>query len=353
MFCCCEGMVKRIPDIHFFDGVCLGYALGKHPQEKFEKGHAWRASSPLEIVHSDLLEPFPNPSMSQDKYVLLFTDDCMRFTWVYFLKQKYEVFSHLKVFKAHVEKQYGKMIKILRTNNGGEFVNKDIQHLCDEAGIEFQHTIPYTPQQNGVAERKNRSLKEMANFMLHARSFPPRLWDKEINYACYIRSISPHKYVKGKNPFEAWSGMQPKVTHFCIFGSHTWSHIPSEKRKALEPQSTTWFFVGYPKDVKGYQLLDLSTYKLSIERSVYFEESPPQASLEQQAEAFVLLIMANLRDDDSYHWDQNSYLIFDADLENDEPTCEDPASRPKWAQSTIQATWNLAGDPMDLRRTLS
>jgi hypothetical protein len=88
-------------------------------QEKFEKGKAWRASSPLDLVHSDLMGPFPHPSIRKEKYVLTFIDDWSRYTWVYFLRKKYEVFEHLKDFKAHAEKQSGKMIKILCTDNGG------------------------------------------------------------------------------------------------------------------------------------------------------------------------------------------------------------------------------------------
>eukprot|EP00253_Pinus_taeda_P015819 PITA_15819 len=119
--------------------------LLEHPQEKFEKWHAWRASSPLELVHSDLMGPFPVLSMSKARYVLSFIDDYTRFTWVYFLKLKPEVFQHLNIFKAHAENQFGKHIKILRTDNGMEYVNKDIKNLCDEASIQLQHTVPYTP----------------------------------------------------------------------------------------------------------------------------------------------------------------------------------------------------------------
>eukprot|EP00253_Pinus_taeda_P004632 PITA_04632 len=133
----------------------LKIEFGKHPQEKLDKGHAWRASSPLEVVHSDLMGPFPVLSMSKARYVLSFIDDYTRFTWVYFLKLKSEVFQHLKIFKAHAENQSGKCIKILCTDNGTEYVNKDIENICDEAGIQLQHTVPYTRQQNGVDERKN------------------------------------------------------------------------------------------------------------------------------------------------------------------------------------------------------
>jgi hypothetical protein len=89
-----------------------------------------------------------------------------------------------------------------------------------------------------VVEQKNRSLKEMASCMLHAKSLPQRLWDEALNCATYIQNISPHRYVKDKTPYEAWSGLKPEVTHFHIFGSRAWARIPSEKRKALDPQST-------------------------------------------------------------------------------------------------------------------
>jgi hypothetical protein len=85
-------MVKGLPDIHSYEGVCQGCILGNHPQEKFEKGKDWRASSPLELVHSDLMGPFPDPSISKARYMMTFIDDYSRHTWVYFLRQKFEVF---------------------------------------------------------------------------------------------------------------------------------------------------------------------------------------------------------------------------------------------------------------------
>ena len=118
--------------------------------------------------------------------------------------------------------------------------------------------VPYTLHQNGVVERKNRSLKEMAYCMLHAKSLPQILWVEALNCATYIQNISPHRYVKDKTPYEAWSGLKPKVTHFRIFDSRAWAKIPSEKRKSLHPHSTKCIFVGYPDGVKGYRLIDIS-----------------------------------------------------------------------------------------------
>jgi hypothetical protein len=226
-----QGMVKGLADIQFFEGVCEGCILGKHPEEKFEKGKERRASSSLELVHNDLMGPFPHPSISKARYVLTFIDDYSHYTWVYFLRQKSEVFEHLKDFKALVETQTRKKIKILHTENGGEYINKDVQYLCHEAAIQLQHTVPYTPQQNGVAKRKNRSLKEMTSCMLHARSLPSKLWAEALNCVAYIQNRAPHRCVEDRTPFEAWTSDKPDVTHFRIFGSRAWAHIPSEKRK--------------------------------------------------------------------------------------------------------------------------
>jgi hypothetical protein len=112
-------LVKGFLDIHFSEGVCEGCILGKHPEEKFEKGKPRRASSSLDLVHSDLMGPFPHLSIRKSRYVLTFIDDYSCYTWVYFLRKKYEVFEHLKEFKALVETHTRKKVKILHIDNGG------------------------------------------------------------------------------------------------------------------------------------------------------------------------------------------------------------------------------------------
>jgi hypothetical protein len=297
-------LVDCLPDIHFSKGICEGCVLGKHPQEKFDKGKTQRASSHLDLIHSDLMGPFLHPSINKARYVLIFVDDFSHFTWIFFLRQKSKVFQHLKDFKALVETQSGKKIKILRTNNGGEYVNHEIHNLCHEAGIQLQHTVPYTPQQNEVVERKNISLKEMASFMLHAKSLPRRLWAEALNCATYIQNRYPHRYVKDKTPYEAWSSLKPEVTHFHIFDSRAWAQIPSEKRKALDPQSTECIFVGYPDDVKEYRLNDISSDRLIIERGVQFKESVSHVPQQSHADTFFL---PPVIDNEHAHADSSSY----------------------------------------------
>ena len=122
-----------------------------------------------------------------------------------------------------MENQSGNRIKILRTDNGKEYFNKNMQHLCEECGIQMQHSTPYTPQQNGVVERKNRSLKKMATCMIEERDISPNIWAEAISCAAYIQKMSFHKSFKGTTPCEAWFGHKPNVSQFRIFGSRAWA----------------------------------------------------------------------------------------------------------------------------------
>ena len=102
----------------------------------------------------------------------------------------------------------------------------------------MEHSVPYTPQQNGVAERKIRSLKEMETYLLQAKNLSPSLWDQAVNYASYIHNIVPHKSLIGATPFEALLGHKPDVSHLRFFGSKAWARIPMDKRKAFQAQSS-------------------------------------------------------------------------------------------------------------------
>ena len=142
----------------------------------------------------------------------------------------------------------------------------------------MQHLIPYTPQHNGVGERKNRALKEMDTCMMESKTLPPKFWAKAIKCASYIQNRVPHKQIDGVTPFEAWSGHKPDVSHLRIFGSRAWARIPLDKRMALESQRKECLFVGYSEYSKQYNIINMITQKSFIERSVHFEEEPMVAT---------------------------------------------------------------------------
>ena len=159
-------MVKWFPCIQQPASSCESYILGKHHRENIFLGVSYRAKAPLEIVHTDLCGPIQTPSLTGCVYFMTFIDDFSRKTWLYLLKQKSEAFDVFKKFKSMVENESGRTIKILRSDRGGEYKLNEFIEFCDLHGIKRQFTARYTPQQNGVVERKNWTIMDMARSML-------------------------------------------------------------------------------------------------------------------------------------------------------------------------------------------
>jgi len=135
-----------------------------------------RVNSAFSLVHCDVWGPAPNFHNNQFQYFVLFVDDFSSMIWVYFLKQKSEVPDKFYAFYQMIHTQFGKKIQVLRSNNGGEFVNKSMQEFFRENGLIHQTSCPNTPQQNGVVERKNRKLLEMTRAMIFDAQVPTRFW---------------------------------------------------------------------------------------------------------------------------------------------------------------------------------
>ncbi|TQD81825.1 hypothetical protein C1H46_032578 [Malus baccata] len=134
-----------------------------------------------------------NASLAGNKIFMLFIDDCTRMIWVYFLRYKSDAFNYFKKFKSMVELHSGFKIKSLRSDRGGEFLSSEFTKFCETEGIQRQLTMAYTPQQNGVVERKNRTVVEMAKTMLHDRGMPYVLWAEAVHTAVYILNRCPTK----------------------------------------------------------------------------------------------------------------------------------------------------------------
>ena len=150
-----------------------------------------------------------------------------------------------------MENSSGRKIKCLIYDNGGDYINYELLQICDKYRIQIEHSIPYTPQQNGVAERKNRALKEMTTCMLEAKGLAANIWVEAMIVASHIQNRVSHSSVKGKTPFEAYFGHKPDVSNFRFLGSTAWDRFPLDKTKYLQPQSIKCMFIGYPEESKG------------------------------------------------------------------------------------------------------
>ena len=139
-------MVEGLLAIRTTKGICKGCVVGKQPKHKFDRGKAFHASSILGLLHSDISRGIPIKSLNIYRYVITFRYDFSRCTWAFFIKKKSDVLEKFIELKALIENASGKKIKILRSDNGGEYISNDFLHICSESGIQIQHSIPYTPQ---------------------------------------------------------------------------------------------------------------------------------------------------------------------------------------------------------------
>ena len=266
-------MVDGLPELQSKMDLCEGCIMGKHHRIPFPKGKSWRARKRLELIHTDICGPMKTPSLGQQRYFIIFIDNFKRMTWIYFLKEKSEVFTVFKRFEALVEKQSGSSIKCIRSDRGGEHTSKEFEEYCKDEGIWKQLTAGYSPQQNGVAERKNRTIIEMSRSMMNEKGLPKKFWAEATNTAVYILNRCPTKAVQNMTPLEAWSCEKPSVSHFKIFGCVCYAHIPAEKRTKLDDKSTKCIFIGYSLETKlAYRLYNVKTNKLIVSRDVLFDE---------------------------------------------------------------------------------
>ncbi|KAI5335543.1 hypothetical protein L3X38_025676 [Prunus dulcis] len=267
-----QAMVLGLPEIQNGEVLCHGCVFGKGHREPFPKESKWRAKEPLELIHSDLCGPMQTASLGGNKYFITFIDDFSRMCWVYFLRNKSETFHVFKKFKVMVELQSGYHVKRLRTDRGGEYISANFLQFCENLGIERQLTVAYSPQQNGVAERKNRTIVEMAKCMIHAKELPYTLWCEAVNTSVYLLNRSPTRALENTTPFEKFSGRKPGVKHLKVFGSVCYSLIPGKLRNKLEATSAIGVFIGYGTCEKGYRILNPATQKVLLSRDVVFDE---------------------------------------------------------------------------------
>ncbi|KAL5820967.1 hypothetical protein ACOSQ3_022849 [Xanthoceras sorbifolium] len=264
----------KLPDLKAVDvGLCEDCIFGKQKKVSFAKIGKIPKAEKLELVHTDVWGPSPVSSLSGSLYYVTFIDDSTRKVWVYFLKKKSEVFDTFRKWKAMVENETGLKIKRLRSDNGGEYIDSRFREFCANSGIKMEKTVPMTPQQNGVAERMNRTLNERARSMrLHA-GLPKMLWAEAVNTAAYLINRGPSVPLDGGIPEEVWSGKEVNISHLRVFGCISYVHIDSAERSKLDAKSNKCVFVGYGGDEFGYRFWDYENRKIVRSRDVIFNEN--------------------------------------------------------------------------------
>ncbi|CAL8994313.1 unnamed protein product [Prunus brigantina] len=237
-----------------------------------------KAAKPFDLVHSDVWGP-ARVTSNGFRWFVTFIDDCTRLTWVFLLKNKHDVASILPDFCTMVSTQFHAQVKVFRTDNGGEYVNNTLASFFRAQGIIHQTTTPFTPQQNGVSERKNRQLLEVARSLMLDMSVPHHLWGHAVLSAAYLINRTPSRVLDFKTPHDVFgdhvspvsvSKLPPKV-----FGCVAYVHVYSHQRSKLDPCALRCVFIGYSSTQKGYKCYHPPTQKVHVTLDVTFHEEVP------------------------------------------------------------------------------
>nr|GFB20759.1 zinc finger, CCHC-type [Tanacetum cinerariifolium] len=232
-------LVEGIPIINHKNQVCNACLLGKHSRAPFRNQTNTKSSEPLNLVCGDLCGPISPETESGKKYMFLLIDDCTRYMWVYFLKSKDEALETFKEFKIKVENEVGKKLKSFRTDRGGEFTSREFTRYCKENGILRQLTAPYSPQQNGIVERRNRVSTKALN---------------------------------DSTPYEALKDRKPNMRYLRVFGCKAYAKVTKPHLKKLDDRSKELVYLGTQPGSKAYRLFDPVTKDMVVSRDVKFKE---------------------------------------------------------------------------------
>ena len=228
-----------------------------------------RSTEPLGLIHTDVCDLKYVQTPNANKYFITFIDDCTKYCYVYLLKSKDEALDKFILYKNEVENQLSKKIKVVRSDRGGEY-ESPFGGYCGEHGIIYQTTAPYSPQQNGTAERKNRTLKDMMNAMLVSSGLPQNMWGEAILTANYILNIVPRKKLD-KTPYELFKGRSPTYNFLRTWGCLAKVAVPPPKKEKIGPKTVDCVFIGYAQNSSAYRFLVYESAIPDIHKNTYME----------------------------------------------------------------------------------
>jgi len=232
------------------DPICEPCIAGKMSANSFPPS-ANHNRSPLALVHSDLHGPLPVATHQGYKYWITFIDDSTRFRSIHLLKSKSQAFEAFKDYKAWAENQLSTKILELQDDKGGEYMSKEFLQFTTQHGIQRRHSTQNRPQQNGLAERANRTMGDRITAMLAESGLPFSFWDHCLASMVHVWNRLPTASLPNTTPFEAFYKHKPDVSYFRVWGCIAYVHIQKDKRNSLQPHAEKYVFIGYPTGYKG------------------------------------------------------------------------------------------------------
>ncbi|GJV48692.1 retrovirus-related pol polyprotein from transposon TNT 1-94 [Tanacetum coccineum] len=274
-----KDLVRGLPRLKFEkDHLCSACQLGKSRKATHKPKTINTIMEVLHTLHMDLCGPMRVQSINGKKYILVIVDDYSRFTWVKFLRSKDETPAFVINLLKQLQVGLNKIVRFVRTDNGTEFVNKDLIDYYENVGITHEKTVPRTPQQNGVVERRNRTLVEAARTMLIFSKAPLFLWAEAVATACYTQNRSLIHTLHDKTPYKLVHDKKPDLSFLCIFGALCYPTNDSEDLGKLKAKADIGFFVGYAPNRKGYRIYNKRTRQIMETIHVTFDELTGQTA---------------------------------------------------------------------------
>jgi transposase InsO family protein len=266
--------ILGLTNVHFEkDMICSACQAGKQVGVHHPHKNIMTTDRSIELLYMDLFSPIAYISIDGSKYYLVIVDDYSRFTWIFFLQEKSQTQETLKRFLRRSQNEFGLRIKKIRSDNGTEFKNSQIEGFLEEEGIKHEFSSPYTPQQNGVVERKNRTLLDMSRTMLDEYKTLDRFWAEAINTACYCTNrIYLHRILK-KTSYEHLTGKKPNVSYFRVFGSKCFILIKRGRSSKFAPKAVEGFLLGYDSNTRAYRVFKKSTRLVEVSCDIVFDDT--------------------------------------------------------------------------------
>uniref|UniRef100_A0A2N9GBD9 Integrase catalytic domain-containing protein n=1 Tax=Fagus sylvatica TaxID=28930 RepID=A0A2N9GBD9_FAGSY len=270
-------LVPTLPTFSNFN--CETCELSKHHRATFKLRTDDPCLHPFELVHSDIWGPARTTGLCDARYFVTFIDDHSRLTWVYVLKDRSQLFSVFQSFYAEISNQFNAKLLAFRTDNAREYLDSAFQQFLESRGIIHQTSCVRTPQQNGIAERKNGPILAIARALMLQMNVPKIFWADAVLTAAYLLNRMPSRILKGKSPFEMFfPGKNPFSVPPRVFGCVSFVHNHSPNRDKLDPRAHKCIFLGYSRTQKGYRCYSPSLRKHFVSADVTFFEDIPYYS---------------------------------------------------------------------------
>ncbi|GJT30548.1 retrovirus-related pol polyprotein from transposon TNT 1-94 [Tanacetum coccineum] len=269
-----QNKVLGLPSLVYSkDKPCTTCEKGKHHRASFKTKQNFSIRKCLHLLHMDLFGPVSPMSINHEKYTLVIVDEYSRYTWVYFLRKKSQAPEMIMSFIRMVENQNDVKVKQIRTDNGTEFRNHELESFCDEKGISQNFSSPYTPKQNGVAERRNRTLIEAARTMLNGLVLSKHFWTDAIRTACYTQNRSIIVKRHNKTSYEIFRERIPDINYFHMFGCPVFIHNHKDHLGKFDAKADDGYFLGYSSISKAFRVYNTRRQQIEETYHVTFDES--------------------------------------------------------------------------------